>query len=90
METEVVMMTLKAARVNSDLTQNDVVKILDNDYCIDITRQKLAQYEKDSTNVSVTLSKALSEIYAISSENIFFGNGSTLSYTLRVKELSAS
>lgn len=77
--------TLKAARVNSALRQNEVVSILKSKYGIEITRQRLAEYEKDATEVPITLAKKLSEIYGISDENIFFGDGSTLSYTFRVK-----
>ncbi len=75
--------TLKAARVNSDLKQDEVVSILKNQFGIVITRQRLAEYEKDSTDVPINLAKKLSNIYGISDENIFFGDKSTLSYTFR-------
>lgn len=77
--------TLAAARVNVDLTQQEVVDILKEKYGIDITRQKLAYYEKDSTNLPISLAKALTKIYNISEENIFFGNKSTLSYIFKNK-----
>lgn len=72
--------TLGAARVNADLTQKEVVEILREKYDIEITRQKLAYYEKDSTDLPISLAKALTNIYSISEENIFFGSKSTLSY----------
>ncbi|MBS6192041.1 helix-turn-helix transcriptional regulator [Enterococcus hirae] len=76
--------TLAAARVNVDLTQQEVVEILKENYEINITRQKLSDYEKDSTNLPISLAKALTSIYRISEENIFFGAKSTLSYTLEL------
>lgn len=82
---EQIEITLAAARVNVDLTQKEVTYILKEKYEIEITRQKLAYYEKDSTNLPISLAKALTSIYDISEENIFFGNKSTLSYILRNK-----
>ena len=78
--------TLAAARVNVDLTQKEVVEILKEDYGITLTRQKLSDYEKDSTDLPISLAKALTSIYKISEENIFFGTKSTLSYALRLKK----
>ena len=72
--------TLAAARVNVDLTQKEVAEILKEKYEINITRQKLSDYERDSTDLPISLAKALTTIYGISEENIFFGNKSTLSY----------
>lgn len=82
---EQIEITLGAARVNVDLTQKEVVLILKEKYGIEITRQKLAYYEKDSTNLPISLAKALTSIYNISEENIFFGNKSTLSYIFKNK-----
>ncbi|MFR2833169.1 XRE family transcriptional regulator [Enterococcus sp.] len=75
--------TLKAARVNSDLKQDEVVSILKDKFGILITRQRLAEYEKDATDVPISLAKKLSKIYGIPDDHIFFGNRSTLSYTFR-------
>ncbi|MDT2479091.1 helix-turn-helix domain-containing protein [Enterococcus avium] len=83
-----IQISLKAARVNSDLKQGDVVNILKESYGVDITRQRLAEYEKDATDVPISLAKQLSSIYGISEENIFFGDRSTLSYTIRMKNKS--
>ncbi|EGO8326344.1 helix-turn-helix transcriptional regulator [Enterococcus faecalis] len=80
--------TLAAARVNVDLTQKEVVEILKEKHEINITRQKLSDYERDSTNLPISLAKALTAIYKISEENIFFGNKSTLSYILRCRKSS--
>lgn len=80
-----IQISLKAARVNSDLKQGDVVNILKEEYGVVITRQRLAEFEKDATDVPINLAKQLSNIYGISEENIFFGDKSTLSYTFRIK-----
>lgn len=77
--------TLKAARVNSDLKQDDVVKILKEKFNLGITRQKLAEFEKDASEVPISLAQKLADIYGMSTENIFFGDKSTLSYTFRVE-----
>lgn len=75
--------TLKAARVNSDLTQDEVVKILLEKFKVKTTRQKLAEYEKDASEVPITLAQNLAEIFGMTTEDIFFGDKSTLSYTFR-------
>lgn len=80
--------SLKAARVNSDLKQDDVVKILKEKFNIDITRQRLSEYEKDATEMPVNLAKKLTDVYGIPEDNIFFGDMSTLSYTFRVGQRS--
>lgn len=77
--------TLKAARVNSDLTQDEVVSILKEKYELGLTRQKLAEYEKDASEVPISLAQKLTDIYGVTTENIFFGDKSTLSYTFRVE-----
>lgn len=76
--------SLKAARINSDLKQDEVVDILKSVYGIEVTRQRLSEFEKDATDVPINLAKKLSLIYGISENNIFFGDKSTLSYTFRV------
>lgn len=73
--------SLKAARVNRNLTLDEVVKILEEEHNYKITRQKLSKYENDSSDISITLVNTLCEIYNISIDYIFFGNKSTLSCT---------
>lgn len=80
------LITLKAARVNSDLKQSETIRILNDKYHIKLTRQRLSQFEDDATNVPITLAMALSKIYDIPYKYIFFGRKSTLSYTKEGKE----
>lgn len=79
--------TLKAARVNSDLKQYEVVSILKENYSLAITRQKLAEYENDASEVPISLAQKLADIYGMSTEEIFFGDKSTLSYTFRIDSI---
>ena len=78
-----IQISLKAARVNSDLKLVEVVEILKSVYGIEITRQRLSEYERDATDVPINLAKILSRVYDICDDNIFFGDVSTLSYTFR-------
>lgn len=75
------LITLKAARVNADLTQVETTRILSKKYGITLNRQRLSQFEDDATNVPITLAMALSKIYDVPYKYIFFGRRSTLSYT---------
>lgn len=82
----IMLLTLKSARINVDLTQQEVVDILKREYHYELTRQKLAEYEKDSSDIPINLADNLAEIYFLSREDIFFGHKSTLSYTHRLKK----
>lgn len=72
--------TLAAARKNRSLSQQDVSNILWNKYGVKLSRQAIQRYEKDSSDISLSLSEYLSDIYKIPKDYIFFGNESTLSY----------
>lgn len=86
MDDKRILLTLESARRNVDLTQEEVVMLLKSKYGYDkVTRQKLAEYEKDSTNIPINLADILAEIYFLSRDDIFFGPKSTLSYTCRLK-----
>lgn len=78
-----ILITLKSARVNNDLTQPEVVDILKRDYGIVLTRQKLASIENDSSELGVNQARAFSDLYRVPEDQIFFGPKSTLSYTSR-------
>lgn len=59
--------SLKAARVNANLTQEEVAKI------IKVSKHTIMNWEKGKTNVGYAPLKLLSEIYNISIDNIFIG-----------------
>lgn len=86
MENKTNVFTLKSARVNVDLTQNEVVGILKEKYDYHLTRQKLAEFEKDSSEIPVNLADKLADIYFLTRDDIFFGSKSTLSYTYRISK----
>ena len=51
-----------------------------------LTRQKLAEYERDSSGIPIDLADYLANIYFLTRDDIFFGNKSTLSYTCRISK----
>lgn len=74
--------SLKAARTNAGLTVVEASKI------VDVHPQTLSKYEKDSSNIPVSLFTKLSTIYQFPEDNIFLGKEYDLirTITLRRKE----
>jgi DNA-binding XRE family transcriptional regulator len=65
--------TLKAARVNSNLTRRAVKALLKEHYNIDISENTLANYEKaGGTQPDITTGKALAHIYGKTVDDINF------------------
>ena len=62
------MISLRAARVNRNLTLLEAAKYLK------INKDTLTKYEKDSTNLPYSLSKRMQELYEVPSENIYFSD----------------
>lgn len=62
-----IQITLRAARVNNGLTLKEAAKEFN------INHEKLASYEKDSTNVPRTFLITVEKVYGIPLDNIFFG-----------------
>ena len=58
--------TLKAARVNAELTQDDAAQRLG------ITRVTLAKYEKYKTSPSINMAKKIAQLYNLPEEDIIF------------------
>lgn len=71
--------TLKAARTNAGLTIREVAEM------VSIHHQTLAKYEKDSSDISVSLLNKLSDIYQIPEDYIFLGKEYDLIRTIQVK-----
>lgn len=67
-------LTLKAARVNVELTRPEVIKRLKAEYGIKISINTLANYEnvKKSSQPDITTGKALAAIYGKSVDDIKF------------------
>lgn len=59
--------SLRAARVNVNLTQKEVAEK------IGVHQQTIAKYEKDSTKIPMDLLHRLSELYKVKLDYIFLG-----------------
>lgn len=59
-----IKISLKAARVNADMTQEDVAKALHR------TKQTIVNWESGATNIKYSDLQALSELYSIPIENL--------------------
>lgn len=75
-------LSLKSARVNAGMTVKEAAGMLG------IHHQTLSKYEKDSSNISVSLLSQMSDLYQIPSDYIFLGKEYDLirTITLRRKE----
>ncbi|MDG6136550.1 helix-turn-helix domain-containing protein [Lactococcus petauri] len=65
-------MSLKAARINSGLTQTEAAKL------VGIHPQTLSKYENDSSEIRNSLVKDLAKIYSIPVDYIFLGENHDL------------
>ena len=59
--------SLKAARVNVNLTQKEVAER------IGVHQQTITKYEKDSTKIPMNLLQQLSALYKVELDHIFLG-----------------
>lgn len=71
------MMTLKALRVRSGMTQLDVMKALG------ISKPTLKKWEDDSSDMPVKYINIFADLYNYPSDKIFFGNSVTLSEKIK-------
>lgn len=62
---------LKAARINAELTQHEVVKELRRKG-YKISKNTLSSYEAYRTKPDIDVAKALAELYGMSVDNIIF------------------
>lgn len=80
--------TLRAARVNANLKQEEAAKKLSDMLNENVTRQKVAYFEENPAETPIKYADAFSQIYGISKDHIFFNSKSTLSYTNKDLEVS--
>ena len=59
--------SLRAARVNAGLTLKEASE------CVSIHHETLSKYEKDSSDIPMSLLNKLSVLYQIPKDNIFLG-----------------
>lgn len=59
--------SLKAARINAGMKSKDAADL------VGVHHQTLSKYEKDSSDISVSLLEKLCELYQVPQDNIFLG-----------------
>lgn len=64
--------TLKAARVNADMTRPEVIEHLIGKFGIKISINTLSNYENKQSQPGVLIAKALASIYGVSVNDITF------------------
>lgn len=74
-----IRISLKAARVNAEMTQLEAAKKLTDITGIYITKDRIRYFEKSPQNVPDLFGKELAEMYQIPRDCIFFGTLSTKS-----------
>lgn len=74
--------SLRAARVNAGLTLKEA-----SDF-VSIHHETLSKYEKDSSDIPMSLLNKLSILYQMPTDNIFLGNRYDLIRTIRNKQLA--
>lgn len=75
------MLSLNACRLNAGLTLREAAKVLGISY------QTLQKYEKDSSDIPVSLLNRLSELYQVPNDYIFLGNKYDLIRTINIKRM---
>ncbi|WP_105965026.1 Cro/Cl family transcriptional regulator [Apilactobacillus micheneri] len=71
--------SLKAARVNANMTQSEAAKKLTDITEVYITKDRIRYFEKSPQNVPDVFGKELAKMYKIPRDCIFFGTLSTKS-----------
>ncbi|EPS4400353.1 helix-turn-helix transcriptional regulator [Listeria monocytogenes] len=71
------LITLKAARTNIGYTVNEAAQL------VGVHSQTLSKFEKDSSNIPLSLLNNLAKLYQVSEDNIFFGDENEFIRSLR-------
>lgn len=64
--------SLKAARVNAELSRPEVIKRLKDEFDITVSANTLANYENKQSTPDIVTAKALAAIYGMSIDDIIF------------------
>ncbi|HGF7676962.1 TPA: helix-turn-helix transcriptional regulator [Enterococcus faecium] len=72
-------LSLRSARVNAGMTTKEVAER------VGVHHQTISKYEKDSSNISVSLLNELSELYQVPVDYIFLGKEYDLIRTIELK-----
>ena len=65
-------LSLKALRVNAEMTRPAVLKRLQEEHNIKLSKNTLASYENKQTTPDIITAKALASIYGASIDDIIF------------------
>lgn len=65
-------LSLKAARVNANLSRPKVVERLEVEYGLKINVNTLANYENKASQPNIVIAKALASIYGLTVDDIIF------------------
>ena len=76
-----VRISLKAARINANLSQSQAAQLLGKELGQKVSRQRLSMIESYEYELAPVYGVALSHIYKIPQDFISFDKESTLSYT---------
>ncbi|MDB1684977.1 helix-turn-helix transcriptional regulator [Enterococcus durans] len=72
-------LSLKSARVNAGMTTKEVAER------VGVHHQTISKYEKDSSDISVSLLNELSDLYQVPVDYIFLGKEYDLIRTIELK-----
>lgn len=75
-----IILTIKAARVNCNLTLVEAAAELD------VNKDSLSRYERDSSRISLALCKKMAELYQIPMDQLYFGHVDDFPLTKHVKK----
>ncbi|MGQ2381747.1 helix-turn-helix domain-containing protein [Lactiplantibacillus plantarum] len=73
--------SLKAARINAGLRQDQVATRLSDYFGTKVSRQRVSNFESNPENVPRAYGDALARLYGIPVDYLKFVHGSTLGYT---------
>lgn len=65
--------SLKAARVNAGMTQEEAASALNKLSGLSVSRERIIKFEKNPKDIPAIFGKMLSEVYKIPQDCIFFG-----------------
>lgn len=74
-----IQLSLKSIRINAGFTRSEAADLLE------IHDQTLGKYEKDSTNIPMSLLEKLSHLYQVPNDYIFLGKEYDLIRTIEMK-----
>lgn len=75
-----IILTIKAARVNCNLT------LIEAAAALDVNKDSLSRYERDSSRISLALCRKMSELYQVPMDQLYFGHIEDFPLTKQVRK----